>query len=103
MVQKAFGDASDFYRVRMMHVDDSESPDLEWREDILYRLPPVQDVAEFEMWRVEAVSVDDEDDVTVLGLFDDPNDAHEALAAAEQDLEELTRPQFEERYFPAEG
>ena len=102
MARKPIGDASDFYRVRLMHVDDADLPDLDWREDILWRRPPAEAIEEFEMWRVEAVAMDDDEDVTVIGVFDDTGDAHEALAAAEQDLAELTRSQFEERYFPAD-
>ena len=63
---------------------------------------PSERIDEFELWRVEAIATDDEEDITVIGVFDDPDDAHEALEAAEQDLGELTRSQFEERYFPAD-
>ncbi len=101
--QKGFGAASDYYRVRLMHVDESGSPDLEWRDDILYRHPPVEEVGESEWWRVEAVDVEDDDRVTVLAVLEDPTDAHEALAAAGEDLREMTRAQFEERYFPADS
>jgi hypothetical protein len=47
--------------------------------------------------------VDDDENVTTLGTFDDPADAHEALAAAEEDLAQFTVAQFEERYFPADA
>jgi len=102
MARKAFGAASDYYRVRVMRMDDTDSPDLEWHDDILWRRPPASEPEEFELWRVEAVAVDDEENVTTLGVFDGPDDAHEALAGAELDLEELTVAQFEERYFPAD-
>ena len=99
---RGIGAASDFYRLRVMHVDDSDEPDLEWRDDILYRRPPASRVEEYELYRVEAVALDDEDDVTLLGAFDTPEDAHEALADAEEALAELTRSEFEDRYFPAD-
>jgi hypothetical protein len=66
--RKALGAASDYYRVRIMHVDDSDSPDFEWRDDIR--------------------------------TFEERADAEEAVAAAEADILDLTRSQFEERYFP---
>jgi hypothetical protein len=100
---KGIGAASDYYRLRMMHVDESDEPDLEWREDILYRRPPVQHVEEYELYRVEAVALENEDDVTLLGAFDSAADAHEALTAAEEELADLTRSEFEERYFPADA
>jgi hypothetical protein len=103
VARKSFGAASDFYRVRLMHVDDSDSPEMEWRDDILYRRPPSEEPDEYELWRVQAVAVDDDENVTVLGVFDEVADAHEALAAAAEDLAQMTVAQFEERYFPAEA
>jgi hypothetical protein len=100
--RKSLGAASDFYRLRLLHVDDADLPDLDWRDDILWRRPPTQSIDEFELWRVEAVAVADEEDITVIGVFDSQADGHEALAGAEEDLAELTRSEFEERYFPAE-
>lgn len=96
------GAASDYYRVRLMHLDGVDSPDFEWREDILYRRPEAVQPVEYEMFRVEAVAIGDEEDVTPLGLFETAEDAHEALAAASEDLAASTRAEFEERYFPAE-
>lgn len=99
---KAIGAAADFYRLRVMRVDESDELDLEWRDDILYRRPPSQSVDEYERYRVEAVALDDEDAIVSLGAFDSVADAHEALNAAQDDLDELTRSEFEERYFPAD-
>jgi len=95
------GAASDYYRVRLMHLDGIDSPDFEWREDILYRRPEPEQPLEYEMFRVEAVALGDEEDITSLGQFASSEDAHEALAAAAGDLAGLTRSEFEERYFPA--
>jgi hypothetical protein len=99
---KGIGAAADYYRLRVMHVDESDEPDLEWRDDILYRRPVVGALEEYEMYRVEAVALADEEDVTLLGAFDSIEDAHEALADAEEALLEMTRSEFEERYFPAD-
>lgn len=103
MARKAFGAASDYFRLRVTRMDESDSPDLEWRDDILWRRPPTDEPGESELWRVEAVAVDDEENVITLGAFDDPNDAHEALLSAEEDLAGFTVAQFEERYFPADA
>jgi hypothetical protein len=96
------GAAGDYYRVRTMHLDTVDSPDFEWREDILYRRPKVSAPSEGEHYKVEAVALDDADNVTVLGVFRDAEEAYEAQAAASDDLALLTRSEFEERYFPAE-
>ncbi|HEY5517819.1 MAG TPA: hypothetical protein VIL15_06135 [Coriobacteriia bacterium] len=95
------GAAGDFYRVRTMHFDTIDSTDFEWREDILYRRPETADPAEGELYKVEAVALDDDENVTVLGVFEGADDAHEANNAATADLTALTRSEFEERYFPA--
>jgi hypothetical protein len=99
-MRKGIGDARDFYRLRVIHVDDADAPDLEWRDDILWRRPPASRSAEYEVWRVEAVALDDDTDATPLGAFDSSDDAHEALDGAQEDLDDLTRSEFEERYFP---
>lgn len=97
------GAARDYYRVRLTRFDGVDSPDFEWRSDILYRRPQSAPPAEHESFRVEAVALDDDDDVTPLGVFQSSDDAHEAFGAATVDLAALTRAEFEERYFPAEA
>jgi hypothetical protein len=98
---KGIGAASDFYRVRTLHYDTVDSPAFEWREDVLYRATKIAAPREDECYRVEAVALDDDENVTVLATFDNADDAHEAVASAAEDLRELTRSEFEERYFPA--
>ncbi len=95
------GAASDYYRVRTMRFDTVDSPAFEWRDDVLYRRHEASTPSEDAHFRVEAVALDDDDDVTVLGEFRRAEDAHEALSAASEDLALLTRSEFEERYFPA--
>jgi hypothetical protein len=99
---KGIGAASDYYRVRLMHVDDADAPEFEWREDILWRTPDVEPAREYEMYRIEAVELEDDEAVTPLGSFDSTDDAYEALATATEDLGGLTRSEFEDRYFPAD-
>jgi hypothetical protein len=96
------GAASDYYRVRTMRFDTVDSPAFEWREDVLYRAPKAAVPSEGAHFRVEAVALDDDEDVTVLGEFRSAEDAHEALSTANEDLGLLTRSEFDERYFPAE-
>lgn len=100
---RGIGAARDFYRLRLMRVDDMEAPEFEWHEDILWRSPKPSPVQERDVCRVEAVSLDDKDKVVVLGTFECNEDAYEALNSAEEELNELTRSEFEERYFPADA
>ena len=48
------------------------------------------------------MAVEDDENVTTLGVFENADDAHEAHAGAEEDLAELTVVRFEERSFPAD-
>ena len=99
-MSKTLGMAADFYRLRLIRIDDSDGLDLDWRDDILYREPPEQDVKEFDRFRAEAVAVTDDCAVT-LDTFQDATLANEWLSRAEDDLIEMTRSEFEAHYFPA--
>ena len=94
--------AGDFYRIRLMRLDEGETPDLEWRDDILFRTPPPQPREESHRWVVQAVDIDDEESFTPLAEFGEQSDAQEFESSAEKALTELTRAEFEERLFPAE-
>ncbi len=98
---KEIGAASDFYRLRVVRMSETVAPEFEWRDDILWRETAVAaPEADYEHFRVEAVAVDNDENVTTLGLFDAPQDAAEALESAAEDLDGLTRSEFEDRYFP---
>lgn len=99
MAGRIIGNASDFYRLRITRIDLSDEPDLEWRDDILYREPPRTYTHEAESWALEAVNTDDEDDVTLIASFETPDAAHEALDSIQEELLELTKSAFEKRYF----
>lgn len=101
-MDKGIGAASDYYRLRLMRLDDADAPEFEWHEDILWRNPRVKTPSEREVCRVEAVSLDDSDVVITLGSFEASRDAYEALTTAEEELRLMTRSEFEERYFPAD-
>lgn len=96
----AIGRADDFYRVRVMRVDDGDVPELDWRDDILYRRPTDATPEEFDTWRIEAVDVDDDENVTVLSSFASAEEAHEELETIAEDLAAMTRSEFENTYFP---
>jgi len=92
------GQAADFYRLRLTRLEELVEFDFEWRDDILYRRPPRADVREEEVWIVEAVELDDEDVVRELGRFASREGAEELMGRASEDLGEMTRSRFEERY-----
>lgn len=99
---KVIGRADEFYRLRITHVDEGEAPDLDWRDDILYRRPPAERIDERDVWRLEAVSVDDDEDVTIIARLGSSDESHESRDTAAEDLAVMTRSEFERTYFPGE-
>lgn len=93
------GDARDFYRLRVTRVDEGDEPDLEWREDILYRRPPSGRSAEYEVFQVQAVLLDGEDTVAVLGAFSTEEEAYARMRDVADDLGDMTKSAFEKAYF----
>lgn len=96
---RIIGAAEDFYRLRVTRVDQSDEPDLEWRDDILYREPPRQRIREGESYALEAVTVDAAEEVAVIAIYGSSDEAYAALEGIAEDLEELTKSEFERRYF----
>lgn len=94
---RIIGAAEDFYRLRVIRLDETDEPDLEWREDILYRTPPAEEVAEHEEWVLEAVTLDEDEIVTRIASYTDQDFAHQALEEWTEALQELTKSQFEVR------
>ena len=97
---KTIGNASDFYRLRVMTVDTTDAVDFEWRDDILYRRPPTASIEDDEAYTVEAVLLDDEDVTYSLATFGDPSEAHAWLEEREDDLGDMTKSEFETAYLP---
>lgn len=96
------GRADEFYRARVMRLDETDVPDLDWRDDVLYRRTASEPVDERDVWRVEAVDVEDDENVTVLETFADAEGAYAWLETVETDLSEMTRSEFERTYFPGD-
>lgn len=97
---RVIGNADDFYRIRMMRVDESDELDLEWREDILYRRPATDDPDEYELYRVEAVRNDDDEVTVSLATFETKEEAYTFSRVVSEDLAEMTKSEFEDTYFP---
>jgi len=96
---KIIGSAAEFYRVRVIAIDTTEDLNLEWRDDVLYRRPQSDPLDEERAYVVEAVALDDEDRIVTIARFDD---AAEAAAWADErqlELPDMTKSDFEERFF----
>lgn len=97
---KTIGTASDFYRLRMLSVDTTDEVDFEWRDDILYRRPPGTVIEDEQVYRVEAVLLDDDDVTFTLCSFGEASEAHAWMEEREEDLGEMTKSEFEDAFFP---
>ena len=95
---KIIGSADDFWRIRITRVDTSEELDFSWRDDVLYRTHQTAPVRERNLFHVEAVRVDDREDVRVLRTFEHRDEAEEFAQAARTALVEMTKSQFEQAY-----
>jgi hypothetical protein len=94
---KVIGPAHEFWRVRLSRLDTADEPDLEWRDDILYREPPSSRLPDVREWNVEAVRLED-DEVALIASFSDEAEARAFLGEAQTDLADLTRSAFERKY-----
>jgi hypothetical protein len=103
MDRARIGQAADFYRIRLRRLDAGGAPDLEWRDDILYREPPSEGPGEQLLFVVEAVELDQPDRAYPLGSYADYEAAVHLRKRAEEELDELTRSQFEASWFPSAG
>ena len=96
---RIIGNADEFWRLRVTRVDTTLGLSFEWHDDILYREPDVDHGDEVEYWHVEAVRLDDADNVVRLGTYTSEAEAREFLAIAREDLADLTKSRFEAAYF----
>jgi len=94
---KTFGKASDFYRVRILTLDEETPPDFDWREDILFRKPPGEKRAIKRRYTVQVVDLDTRND-QVIKAFPNRHVAESALIMIDEDLRELTKMEFEKKY-----
>lgn len=92
------GSADEFWRLRLTRVDTTAELEFEWHDDILYREPRVQVEADVELWHVEAVQLENHDEVVRIATFSEREDAEAFFDRAVADLGELTKSQFEDAY-----
>lgn len=102
-MKRIIGNADEFYRLRIVNVDVSDAPDLEWREDILWRRPAPDASAERVVRRVEAVETADDESAWRLGDFATTGEAHAFLDEVTVELAGMTKSQFEDAYLSDPG
>jgi len=101
-MSKTIGPASEFYRLRITHLDITDDVEFDWRDDVLWRTTPPEPLDESDAWLVEAVTIEGPEIASRLGVFGDPDDARDFLSEVEEDLVDLTKSQFEAAWLEAE-
>jgi len=102
-MRQVIGSADEFYRLRVVTVDATDAPDLDWREDILWRRPVADGVSESLLQRLEVVALADGETAWTLGEFATTSEAHAAMQEAQLDLRAMTKSQFEDAYLRGAG
>ena len=100
---RRIGAAHEYWRLRVTRLDTEAELDLEWREDLLYREPPVDVVTAIAVWSVEAVPLNAEERLRTLATFSSRVEADDYAASVAEDLGEMTKSQFENAYFPPQA
>lgn len=96
-MKKIFGRAADFYRIRLVHVEEVVPPELDWNENVLFYPPPPYDSQTTFQYRIEVVSVDNSKTLP-MSFFVEKLEAEEKFNIVEEDLKNLTKMEFDEKY-----
>jgi len=96
-LRKIFGKADDFYRARVLTLEEEVMPDFDWRDDILYRAPEEYRSRTKKKYCLQVVELDTRKN-QILKQYSDKREANEALAEIEENLKELTKMEFEKKY-----
>ena len=93
---KLFGFARDYYRVRLIRVDEELPDDLEWRNDILYTSPKAYPSKLKITYRLQVLTLDN--NLHEPAILQSKKAAKKRLRRIEGDLQELTKMQFDDKY-----
>lgn len=95
-LKKVFGKARDFYRVRVIALLEEIPSEFEWRDDILFSYPEYEGKSIRE-YRLEIVDIDSGKGY-VLRSYKNREKVERRRQKIEEDLDELTKMQFEKKY-----
>ena len=94
---RVFGKAADFYRLRVLKINEESGPELDWHEDILFKKPPAEEVSSAVSYVLQAVSIDSEK-AYLLQRFEDGEKAVRERNKIDELLRELTTQEFEAKF-----
>ena len=93
---KALGPAHEYYRARFIRVDEERPFDLEWRTDIIYTAPKAYPSTTKLTYRLQVVTNDSR--IIELAIVHSRRVAKRRLQKIEDDLLELSKMRFDEKY-----
>jgi len=93
---KSFGLAKDYYRARMLRVNEELPVDLDWKDGIIYSSPKPYPSKLKVTYRLQILTPDNQ--VGEIAIVRDKNEARKRLKKMEEDLNELTKMKFDEKY-----
>ncbi len=98
-MRKAFGQAKDFYRVRLIEVWEEKPAEFDWKEGASYFPPPLEKGQSLKAYQLEVVEIDTGKCYTLKSFGEGESEiANQALAEAQDDLENLTNNEFVNKY-----
>jgi len=96
-MSKTFGKASDFYRVRIITLEQELPPDFDWRDDVLYRSPKESFDMIKRTYCLQVVDLDSRK-YQVLKEYSAKQEATQEKEMVEEDLKSFTKMEFEKKY-----
>ena len=97
---EGIGGADEFYRARIIEVDEIEPEPFEWRDDIFLTRNRPPRTHEHILYRVQVVQGDSDVSLTLAEVDDLPG-AEALLAEVKADLGQMTKHRFDEKYLGA--
>lgn len=102
MLRKFFGEASEFYRVRITQICSDSAGNFEWEQGVNYSGYSTQHLIEGDLsshlqFRLELVELD-ERTVHILSNFDKSQLAKRALDTVNADIHSMTKNEFDRKY-----
>ncbi len=96
-MSKTFGKASDFYRVRIITLEQEIPPDFDWRDDVLYRSPKESFDMIKRTYCLQVVDLDSRN-YQVLEEYSAKQVAAKDKEMLEENLKNLTKMEFDKKY-----
>lgn len=97
MNRKVIGPAKDFYRARIITIQAEVPPDFDWRDDILYRSPGEYKGKAMTRYSVEVVELDSDINYVIRSVKN-RRVAEKKIEKINEDLQDMTKMQFEKKY-----